>query len=219
MKLDSGANDSDVQTLLERGRAVRRLPEAVRARALARARAAIVAEPRVMPLADVSVGAHRFRLALAASVAVAVGAAGAAAALRTSVFSSRHAAPAPAIAAPVADPVIEPEAVEPAPAIRAERSGRFATAQESYRAEVALLQRAQAAYADRNFSVALALVGEHGRRFPKGRLAEEREALRVRSLASAGRTGEARRAAAQFEHRFPRSVLLPRLRETVSAAR
>ena len=66
---------------------------------------------------------------------------------------------------------------------RSRATGRPITAQESYAAELALLQRAQVAYAGRDFPGALALVAEHARQFPNGRLAEEREALRVRSLA------------------------------------
>jgi hypothetical protein len=46
------------------------------------------------------------------------------------------------------------------------------------------------------------------RQFPKGQLAEEREALRVRSLLGAGRMAEGQSAAAAFANRFPRSVLL-----------
>jgi TolA-binding protein len=74
------------------------------------------------------------------------------------------------------------------------------------------------AYASRDFSSALVLVAEHARRYPNGRLAEEREALRIRSLAGSGRTADARRAIAAFAARFPRSVLLPRLQETPEAA-
>ena len=47
------------------------------------------------------------------------------------------------------------------------------------------------------------------RQFKDGRLAEEWEALRVKALAALGRTPEARRAAAAFQSRFPRSVLSP----------
>ena len=42
---------------------------------------------------------------------------------------------------------------------------------------------------------------------------EEREALHVKALAGLGRRDEARRAAAAFEDRFPRSVLLPAVRQ------
>jgi hypothetical protein len=54
----------------------------------------------------------------------------------------------------------------------------------------------------------LSHIAEHARRFKDGRLTEEREALRVKSLAGLGRSDEARRAAAAFRARFPRSVLL-----------
>ena len=77
------------------------------------------------------------------------------------------------------------------------------------RAELELLRRAHAAYASQEYTGALLVLAEHAHRFPSGRLAEEREALRVRSLADVGRKDEARRAAANFAARFPRSVLLP----------
>jgi len=59
-----------------------------------------------------------------------------------------------------------------------------------------------------DFAGALAAVGEHAHRYPSGSLVEEREALRVRSLAGLGQSAEAQRAAAAFHARFPRSVLL-----------
>jgi hypothetical protein len=60
-------------------------------------------------------------------------------------------------------------------------------------------------------------LAEHGRRFPNGRLAEEREALRVRALNSSGQSESARRAARAFAARFPHSVLLSRTMATVDA--
>ena len=107
-------------------------------------------------------------------------------------------------------------APEPPAAVKPPRAARTANAQESYAAELRLLHRAQVAYAGEDFSAALMLVAEHARRFPNGRLAEEREALRVRSLAGAGRSEDARRATAAFAARFPRSVLLPRLQQTTN---
>ena len=59
-----------------------------------------------------------------------------------------------------------------------------------------------------DFSGALATIAEHIRKFRNGALVEEREALRVKSLAGLGRHAEAMRAAAQFHARFPHSVLL-----------
>jgi outer membrane protein assembly factor BamD (BamD/ComL family) len=78
-------------------------------------------------------------------------------------------------------------------------------------AELRLIRQAQEAAAGERFEAALGFLAEHARRFPGGRLVEEREALRIRSLAKSGRVAEARRAAKAFRARFPRSVLLPRI--------
>jgi hypothetical protein len=61
------------------------------------------------------------------------------------------------------------------------------------------------------------VVARHAHRFPNGRLSEEREAFRIRSLVGSGQTDEGRRAVTAFARRFPRSVLLPRLQATVNA--
>jgi hypothetical protein len=89
--------------------------------------------------------------------------------------------------------------------------------QANYGAELELMRSAHVAYARHDFTSALLLAGEHARRFPGGLLTEEREALRVRSLLGAGRLAEARRAAASFATRFPRSVLVHRLEDEVRA--
>jgi hypothetical protein len=233
MKNDTPVAEAEVEKVLEDGRTIRRVPDVVRARALARARATVVAEAArkpMLPPAEASMivaGAGRGRgrrVAIAACVALVLGAAGAGAAWRvwtpqaieplsrpSSPTSSRPRAPAAEVAAP-SPPSPAPN---PTPPARPHHLARPVTPQESYRAELDLLQRANVAYAARDFSGALVLVAAHARRFPNGRLAEEREALRIRSLAGSGRGDEARHAASQFAVRFPRSVLLPRLRQTV----
>jgi hypothetical protein len=80
--------------------------------------------------------------------------------------------------------------------------------------ELRLLQRARAAVASAEFATALALIADYERRFPEGRLREESEALRVKSLTGLGRSAQARRAADGFRKQFPRSVLLRRIEET-----
>jgi hypothetical protein len=87
-------------------------------------------------------------------------------------------------------------------------------ASDAYALELGLLQRARTAVASRAFSTALDAIAEHQRRFPRGRLQEEREALRVKALLGLGRNDDARRAGERFRERFPRSVLLPRIEET-----
>lgn len=213
-------SDAELDALWAAGKVIPRLPDAVRTRALARARAAMT-ETASRPLDPVASARRRgVAIALAASLALVI--AGASAVAAWSLRSPRAteprrpaARPIPSLPSPVfqSDPMPEPAATVPAQvsATSRPRPGlRHAPARESYAAELALLQRAQIAYAGRDYVDALALAAEHGRRFPNGRLAEEREALRVRALTRAGRTDEAERAAAAFAERFPRSVLLPR---------
>jgi hypothetical protein len=209
--------DPLLEPLLERGRTIPPVPDVVRARSLARARAAVAAAVPHLPEPLPARWRRVLPLALAASVALAVGTAGAVVALRDRTPQAIVPAPParPALAPraqgiPVVPPTAEP-AIAPQCDSTPKPPRRSASPPESYAAELELLQRAQTAYAGQDFSRALALVAEHGRRFPNGRLAEEREALRVRSLANSGRTHEAARALAAFSDHFPRSVLLPRL--------
>jgi hypothetical protein len=217
---------SDMDVLLEHGRVLPATPTSVRARALARARS--TAQTATTELVDIApMARHRGSvIALAAAVAFIVGAAGAAVALRTRTHNEQHVTQPPspqhvgiaactascgtlAVSLPPqvsAQPSVEQPAVEP----KATRADPAVAARESYTAELGLLQRAQAAFTDRSFATALLLVSEHARRFPNGRLVEEREALRVKALVGAGREGEARKASSAFSARFPRSALLPR---------
>jgi len=212
--------DSKLQEILADGRLVRRAPDVIRARGLARARAVVAAAQQPQPMT--AGWSYRVRVAVAASVALLLGAAGAVAALRVRLPEKLApgrtlVAARPARVAAV-DVVAVPEASAEefdAPPAKARHLAHSAT----YAAELALLQRAHTAYARRDYAGALAVVGEHGRRFPNGRLAEEREAIRVESLASAGHTVEARGAAATFAKRFPRSVLLGRVKEAADELR
>jgi hypothetical protein len=227
MKTDPRPPHPELEALLERARVIPPVSDVVRARALARARAtASAASP---PTAEHAVPerARRSSFAMAAAIAFfALIAGGTAAALF-------RRAPAPATPPPPAAPRALPRLVvsvperaappvvvapQPIAVAKIRHQSRPPTPQESYAAELDLLRHAQAAYANRDFPNALILVAEHGRRFPNGRLAEEREALRVRSLASSGHRSEARSAVDAFANRFPRSVLLPRLREAVGTA-
>jgi hypothetical protein len=219
MKRHNPYSDTELDVLLECGRIIQRVPEVVRARSLSRARATMAAMAALPYESIPAVRRRGLTVALAASLALAVGAAVATAALRGQAPSPSQPAPPaiPSTERPMHNSMLDvpPSSPMAAPQSRftakLQRSGRPAAAQESYAAELDLLARAQVACTAREFADALALVAEHGRRFPSGRLAEEREGLRVRALAGAGRTEEARRAAAAFAGRFPRSILLPRL--------
>jgi len=218
MKRQEPHLDPELDALLENGRVISPVPEIVRARTLSRARATMAAMA-VMPREPIAFLQRRgLTVALAASLALATGAAVATAALlgRAPVPSPPAQTPIPRVERPMHHPSVEvPQPfplAEPHPTFtsKPQRLPRPTSAQESYAAELDLLARAQVACASREFSNALVLVAEHGRKFPSGRLAEEREALRVRALEGAGRPDEARRAAASFASRFPRSIMVPR---------
>ncbi len=207
----------EVRALLDREREILPVPAAVRARALARARAAIEAGTHRAYAVRV-VRPPRLRWAVAAAVTFAAAAAVGAGAYEVRLhLVPPPAAPAtasPAIAArpaPVAalEGVAEADELPPAHAIPMPHLART----DAARAELRLLRLARAAVARQDFASALTLVTEHAHRFKDGRMIEEREALRVRALAGLGRTDEARRAAQHFESRFPRSVLLPAVRQ------
>ncbi|HKQ69812.1 MAG TPA: hypothetical protein VJT73_10760, partial [Polyangiaceae bacterium] len=77
------------------------------------------------------------------------------------------------------------------------------------------LDRARRAFGAGDYGKALASIDEHASKFPHGRLEEEREALAVRTLAGAGRNGEAKARGARFAVRFPQSFLLPTVNDVL----
>jgi hypothetical protein len=220
----------EIRSLLDHEREIPPVPALVRARALARARAAFEAGTTHRAHAPWVARPPRIRWAVAAGVTFA-----AAAAVGAGAYEVRLRLAQPTvvpITAPIAArpaPVPPPPAVAPAPAPEpvqeeAELPPVSHVAQASHaprggadREELRLLRLARAAVARQDFSSALTLLTEHARRFKDGRLSEEREALRVRALAGLGRTEEARHAAERFQARFPRSVLLPAVRQMPAA--
>ena len=76
-------------------------------------------------------------------------------------------------------------------------------------AERALLDGARAAFGRGDGEEALAALSKHEKLYPKGQLAEEREALAVRALVLTQRFEEARARGARFRKRYPASVMLP----------
>ena len=82
-----------------------------------------------------------------------------------------------------------------------------ATDDTSLEDERTQLLDARQALARGEASHAIEILDAHARRHPDGRLIEEREALRVRALASSGDLDRARAARDRFHQRFPASVL------------
>jgi hypothetical protein len=221
----------DIQTLLEGSRTVPPAPDDLRWRALARARRAV----DTGELHGDKVPSWRPRAGLVAAILVGIG--GLAWALRTleprlPSSHSEHDSPSalsnvadgrgsvgsvalPSESSPAASVVrtdAQPTLVVPAPSAS---SGSKASSRET---ELLFLERARHSAQAGNYAATLSAVSEHARRFPLGRLSEEREALRVRALWGLGRTSEARSAVQAFGRDFPRSVLLPSLTRMVGTA-
>ncbi len=214
----------DVRALLDEERVIPPVPAPVRARALARARAALVAGRVTAPDGFARVPRTRWGVAVAAAcvASAAIGATAYEMGMRHRPVASEHSAvptttvvTTSSVPSTPATPVVAvAPASPPAPAITPPRSSQAAPGPE----ELGLLQQARTAVARQDFAAALPPIAEHARRFKNGRLAEEREALRVRALSGLGRIDEARRAAGAFESRFPRSVLLPAVSQMPASA-
>ena len=208
----------EIEALLAPHRTILPLAPSVEARAIARAAAATESPQQSAGLAF---GPPRWVLAVAAGVVLCMGAGAAAYAARAWIGTllSRASAPVPPIASPPASaprqyiPVaseVEPTAaIAPRAAGHGKRGAVKASASTvATNAELQLLRAAREDVTHGDFGGALAVIAEHVRRFRNGILVEEREALRVESLAGLGRHEEAQRAAAAFHARFPRSVFL-----------
>jgi hypothetical protein len=211
----------EMRALIQRGRQVRPAPDLVRARALLRARAALVAGPSLAEVESAFRHARRVRVAVATVLALLGGAVAAAVvhaptpgSVAMSAVDDANAARVPTFG------VARRGLVAPAPqagrAAKPTRAGRPPATLQPAAAELHLLRRAQAAYVRGDQRATLALVAEHAQLFPYGRMAEERDALRVQALAECGRKAEARRAAATFAARYPRSVLLSQMHEAAN---
>lgn len=107
-----------------------------------------------------------------------------------------------AAAAPLPAPAATPE-----PEVRvAGRDRRAPSSSSSAEAERSLLDQGRRALREGRARAALSSADEHRRRFPRGRLIEEREALRIRSLDRLGRREASRAAARAFLKRYPTSI-------------
>lgn len=82
-------------------------------------------------------------------------------------------------------------------------------------AQQALLDQARSAFMHEDFADALQKLELHTARYPRSALTEEREALRVKALVGAQRFEEARRLGASFAARFPQSLLLPSVQDSL----
>jgi hypothetical protein len=138
-------------------------------------------------------------------------------AARSAATSASYAVPAAPSATAPAPPIVTAvsptRAVSPPPeATAARRADAPSSAKDTaLRSEGALIDMARTAVARGQGDVALATLERHGRDFPNGRLAEDREWLWIQALLMTGRTDEAKARASRFRSTFPRSMYLPAL--------
>jgi hypothetical protein len=92
------------------------------------------------------------------------------------------------------------------------------TTRSAFQDELALLDRAVAALGHDDVAGASTALDQHARRFPRGRLSPEREALRVRCAAASGDPAAAEAARRRFHQRYPHSVLGAAVDRTVAGA-
>lgn len=125
--------------------------------------------------------------------------------------------PVPTVRAPLVAPVVPTvvaRAATPTPP-----SVRIDERDDDLAAERALLDVARTGVARGQPAAALDALERHARRFPRGRLTEERDSLRVQCLVQLDRADDARREAAQFHRRHPHSLLGPAVDAAVRAIR
>lgn len=115
----------------------------------------------------------------------------------------------PAVTASVSSTVAAPAVTESAP--RPAASNLLAQ-------ERAVLDQARKKLALSEPEVALRSLELHLRRFPRGALAEEREAMRVQVLVLLGRAAQAKHAGDAFRARFPNSLMSSSVEAALAAA-
>lgn len=132
--------------------------------------------------------------------------------------ATTHAASAAAVTAPEAPDARRARAAEPAStpstpsaSQRRPRSG-MAEVREDVAAELELVAEADAQLRSADYEGALSTLMAHTRRFPRGALREERQALRVLALCGKQPDERARRERERFLRASPDSVLTARVR-------
>jgi hypothetical protein len=124
--------------------------------------------------------------------------------------------PAPAsIPAPQEPPPTPAAAASPSEPARPDEPAAREGRDRTLAAERAQIDAARTALTQGRAPEAFAALRRHGRLFPHGRLAEEREALLVQALVAAGRFAEARERAARFGREHPRSLFQPVVEESL----
>jgi hypothetical protein len=208
----------EAQALLLSGRGMFRPPAAARAR-VAELLATQLGEPP--PAALLAEPVSRIKIASALVGAGLIGA-GAIFALSQSGDAAPSRVRLPAAvsvlpSAPVANTVQPTSEVPPDPAVveppRPETRAPAARDTDHLAEEVSILARATGALRAGRAGEALQLLNEHQRRFPSGRLSEERRGARAQALCALGRRSEAESELTRLARVTPRSLHLARARK------
>lgn len=85
--------------------------------------------------------------------------------------------------------------------------------------ERSLLDGARSAFATGDYETALERLRHHAERHPSGVLAEEREALTIRTLVALGRKPEAKARASAFASKYPESIMRPAVEAAIGDPR
>jgi hypothetical protein len=134
---------------------------------------------------------------------------------------------APAAPTPVSPPLTAPappppptktvaRVREPAPVLPSNKP--TTEAQSALSRERTAIDTARTALARGDAKGALQLLVAHAHDFPAGAFAEEAAALRIQALLRSGAEPEAREAAAEFRAKYPRSLILPALEQSLKPA-
>lgn len=120
------------------------------------------------------------------------------------VSADRSASPAPTLPSIALNDLPSATPANGAPSVSARGTGGSAL-----EAERALLDVARTALGRGDGTNALAACDDHARKFPRGALGEEREAIAVQALVLGQRGEDAKLRAERFRKAYPRSILLP----------
>jgi hypothetical protein len=199
--------DPNLGALFVAERVRSRAPAGTKARVLERLDGSIAAGAAT-GVAGASLGAKLLPILGAFVVGGAVGGAAVAVARPPHVVYVDRPVPVASVVSSTVEPpptieiVTTPAVEKTAPSASAPQEGTLA-------AERAVLDVARSALARGDGAHALEAAERHGRMFPRGQMAEEREAIAVQALVRLGRVDEARARGDRFRSRFPNSVLGP----------
>ena len=125
----------------------------------------------------------------------------------TTTMAPPPSAPNPAVELPATAPPVSPTASHSEP---------HRLRHSDIAVERALVADARSLMQSGDTTRALAILKEHARRYPRGQLAEERDALEVVALARAGDHKRARVRADEFVRHHPNSLFLPSVQQAAT---